>query len=569
MSSFFAPHAKDSYKIGHIDQYPDGTTEIYSNFTARSGTHSNVPDSKGIYFVGLQYFILDYLIDEWETTFFSQNKDAVVKKYERRVSHILGYTVEVDHIAALHDIGYLPIEIKALPEGSFVKYGVPMLTIKNTLPEFYWVTNMLESVLSAELWQPITSATTYMAYKEILCRYAAITGADQSFVQFQAHDFSFRGMAGRHAAAISGFAVLAAGGSGTDNILAIDIAEDYYDANVDTELVGVSVNATEHSVMCAGSKETEYDTYVRLITEIYPTGIISIVSDTWDFWTVVTEYLPRMKDIILNRAGKVVIRPDSGDPVRIICGDDIEVIKVGTDPENIERAKRWACDTLTDEVQYNAGHGECGAVQNAGIFKWGDTFYLATIAVDWNRYDKQYYYITESNIVYFEEVNLLPEQKGLIECLWETFGGKINDSGYKELHGNIGAIYGDSITIERAAEIMRRLEVKGFASTNIVLGVGSYTYQMNTRDTHGMAMKSTNAVINGVQTPIFKDPITDNGVKKSAKGLLMVTWDVEGYKLQDMVDTKAEKRGCLETVFRDGVLIRRTTLKEIRQRMAI
>lgn len=481
-----ALHQKDSYKIDHRQQYAPGTSLIYSNFTARSGKNSNVP-TDGVTFVGLQHFILEYLINEWSDSFFNKPKESVVQKYKRRVSNILGKTIHVQHIYALHDLGYLPIEIKALPEGSHVPYGVPMFTIVNTKPEFFWLTNMLESVISAELWQPITSATTYMAYKRLAHKYADITGADKGFIPYQLHDFSFRGMAGRHAAAISGFAALAAGAYGTDCIPAIDIAEDYYDANSNLEVVGVSVPATEHSVMCSGTKNDELETYKRLINELYPTGIVSIVSDTWDFWNVVDTFLPALKNDIMQRDGKVVIRPDSGDPVDIICG-------------------------LSPVL--------------------GST---------------------------------TSETKGLIESLWDIFGGTVNEQGYKVLDPHIGAIYGDSITYDRAEKIFDRLAQKGFASSNIVLGIGSYTYQYVTRDTHGMAMKSTYAVINGVGTAIFKDPKTDSGIKKSAKGLLMVCRVGDKYTLEDNVEPKQERHGCLETVFRDGVLVKRTTLEEIRK----
>ena len=175
---------------------------------------------------------------------------------------------------------------------------------------------------------------------------------------------------------------------------------------------------------------------------------MSIVSDTWDLWEVLTEYLPQLKDEIMARDGKVVIRPDSGDPVDIICGT-----RLGNDTTGSQSTS------------------------------------------------------TES---------------GVIELLWDTFGGTINEKGYKELDSHIGCIYGDAITHERAREIFERLEAKGFASTNIVFGVGSFTYQFNTRDTFGFAMKATYGEVNGVGREIFKDPITDNGEKKSAKGLLMV-----------------------------------------------
>jgi nicotinamide phosphoribosyltransferase len=559
-----ALHQKDSYKVNHKDQYAAGTTKIYSNFTARSGKNQNVP-TDGICFVGLQHFILDYLIEDWDYSFFTRSIDRVVNSYQRRVSNIVGYKVNVDHIRALHKLGYLPIEIKALPEGSMVPYGVPMLTVVNTKPEFFWVTNMLESVLSAELWQPITSATTYMAYKKLGLRYAELTGADKEFVRYQFHDFGFRGMAGRHAAASSGFAVLAAGAYGTDNIPAIDLAEDYYFADSDTEIVGVSVPATEHSVMCSGTKEDEFETYKRLITEIYPSGMVSIVSDTWDFWQVITDYLVRLKSDIMARDGRVIIRPDSGDPVEILCGIDIPFVPARyVAIDCLDSIKNYMLNDIESEIRNDTPHGERGEDIVTRIYKAGDKYYKAKVEIEWNRYDKQYYYIDNSSVLEFEEVELSPEQKGLIECLWDIFGGTLTEKGYKVLDTHIGAIYGDSITYKRAEEIFRRLEQKDFASSNVVLGIGSFSFQYVTRDTHGMAMKSTYAEINGAGVEIFKDPKTDNGIKKSAKGLLMVTQTDGVYKLVDQVSVDQERHGCLETVFKDGQLIKTTTLAEIR-----
>jgi nicotinamide phosphoribosyltransferase len=480
MSKKFAPFQKDSYKVGHKDQYPDGTTKIYSNFTARSGNRSNVPGSTGVRFVGLQYYILNYLIEEWDESFFNRDKYSVTEKY-RRMMENMGTPVDVKHIETLHDLGYLPIEIKALPEGSFVPYGVPMLTITNTLPDFYWVTNMLETSLSCELWLPITSATIYDAYRRNSEQFAELTCEDDSLVPYQNHDFSMRGMQNRFAAATSGFASLAMGSLGTDCVPALELAENYY--GVEGGYIGGSIHGTEHSVMCAGGQDDEIGTLKRLITEVYPEGPVAAVCDSWDFWKLVTEYLPELKSVIMGRDGKLVIRPDSGDPVAIICG-------TGED----------------------------------------DT----------------------------------PEGKGLIECLWDTFGGRVNAKGYKELDPHIGAIYGDSITLARQWDILDLLRRKGFASNNIVFGVGSYTYSFVTRDTHGIAMKSTYAEINGKGVAIFKDPKTDDGTKKSAKGLLMVTKVGDVYKLVDNVSVDQERHGCLETVFLNGSLVKKTTIHEIR-----
>jgi nicotinamide phosphoribosyltransferase len=151
--------------------------------------------------------------------------------------------------------------------------------------------------------------------------------------------------------------------------------------------------------------------------------------------------------------------------------------------------------------------------------------------------------------------------------LWETFGGTINTKGYKELDPHIGAIYGDSITITRASQICTRLKEKGFASTNLVLGIGSFTYQYNTRDTFGFAMKATYGEVNGMGREIFKDPITDDGTKKSAKGLIKIELEKGSYKLYDQVTWEQEQTGELKEIFRDGKLIVNQTLSEIRNRL--
>ena len=478
----------DFYKVDHRNQYPKGTTLVYSNLTARSDKLSPCHDSplydgKMVVF-GIQYFIKSFIIDLFNENFFKQPKDKVVAEYKRRIETSLGKdAITYEHIEALHDLGYMPIQIKALPEGSLVPMRVPFLTIVNTLPEFYWVTNFLETALSANIWKLCTNATIAYEYKKLLTHYAKLTGSDLETVKFQGHDFSFRGMSGNVDAAACGMAHLTSF-VGTDSIPAIDMAEYYYNCNADNELIGCSVPATEHSVMCLNSKETEIDTYRKLITEVYLKGIVSIVSDTWDFWNVVTNYMQELKHDILARDGKVVIRPDSGDPVNIICGNDAK-----------------------------------------------------------NTYS--------------------PERKGLIKCLYDIFGGETKN-GYTHLDSHIGAIYGDSITLKRAYQILKGLAEKGFASDSIVFGIGSYTYQYSTRDSFGMAVKSTYGEVNGEPREIFKEPKTDNGIKKSAKGLLRVDLINGEYVLKDQCTKEEEQGGELETVFKDGVLIKETSLSEIR-----
>lgn len=473
----------DGYKLDHRRQYPAQTEVVYSNWTARKSRRNDIQE---VVFFGLQYFIKKYLLEEFEQNFFKKPKHEILYTYARRVNNYLGENqVGIEHIGALHDLGYLPICIKALPEGSSVPVKVPMFVLYNTLPEFFWLTNYFETLLSTTVWLPCTSATLAKKYREILDRYAAETSSIPEFVDWQGHDFSMRGMAGLEAAMMSAAGHLLSF-TGTDTLPAIDFLERYYQADSDLDIVGGSIAATEHSVMSMGSHAGEMETFRRLITEVYPGGMVSVVSDTWDLWKVLDEYLPVLKTEVLAREGKLVIRPDSGDPADILCGDP--------------QASRES------------------------------------------------------------------EMKGVIERLWDIFGGTINEKGFKELDPHIGAIYGDSITLERAEHICDRLKAKGFASTNVVLGIGSFTYQYNTRDTFGFAMKATYGEVEGKGREIFKDPVTDNGTKKSAKGLLRVEETEEGFILKEQVSWE-EEGGAMRKVFEDGKLLLDEKLSDIRDRL--
>ena len=242
---------KDFYKADHRSQYPDNTTQVYSNLTARSARlfKGSTEYDDTIVFFGLQTYVIDFLINDWNANFFAEPKHHVVSRYKRRIQNALGMSdFDVSHIEDLHDLGFLPIEIKALPEGASVPIKVPVLTITNTRPEFAWLVNFLETSISTELWKPITTATTAREFRRVFEKYADITGASHEFIPFQGHDFSARGLSNREDGYKSGIGHLTSF-AGTDTIRAIDGAEDFYNADSDTELVGVSVPATEHSVM--------------------------------------------------------------------------------------------------------------------------------------------------------------------------------------------------------------------------------------------------------------------------------------------------------------------------------
>ena len=523
-----APNLTDAYKCGHIYQYPPGTTEVYSNFTPRSDRLAPVKlksidgfkpfDGKIVWF-GLQAFIQAFLIDHWNNTFFLRSRGSAVRAYTRRMDTFFGPgVVESDHIEALHELGHLPIKIRALPEGSRVPMRVAPLTIVNTNPDFFWLTNYLETAMSSELWKMSTVATIAYEYRRLLDHYADMTGVPRSAVQFQGHDFSMRGIDGADRSAAAGMAHLLSF-AGTDTFAAVDLAEEFYDADADSELIGCSVPATEHSVMCMGGKETEVETFRRLITDTYPRGIVSIVSDTWDFWNVISNTALQLRDEILSRQpdangnAKVVFRPDSGDPVKIITG------------------------YMPNEVY-------CAHNDSEGAYR---------------------YYANEDRLstspLRSEEI------MGAVEVLDMIFGSTVNEAGYKVLNQRVGLIYGDSITLERAQQILHRLAKKGYASSNVVFGIGSYTYQYLTRDSFGFAIKATAGTVNGEFRELQKDPVTDSGTKKSACGYIRVE-EVDGEFVQHDRQTREQMEGgALEVVFLNGTMMKRDTFSAIRKRL--
>lgn len=436
-------------------------------------------------------------------------------------------------------MGEIPVSILRILMNNLtrVPVKVPYYTIVNTDNDSAWLVNFLETQMSTVIWDMCVVATIGDMYRKVLNKYALETTGTTEGVQWQGHDFCMRGRSSIESTFNQAGWLLSF--TGTDTIPAVLMLEEYYDANIENELVGSSVPASEHSVMTSYGKEDELGAFKRLLDQ-FPTGILSVVSDSFDLWKVCTEFLPKLKEQILSRDGKLVIRPDSGDPVDIICGH----LK-GNEDESYQEYK-----------------------------------------------DKIYKMREERGIVL--GMDKIAPEKGVIELLWDVFGGTINEQGYKVLDPHIGAIYGDSITLDRAEQICERLKAKGFASTNIVLGVGSYTMNYNTRDSLGIAVKSTYCEVyeecegdcqahqdekdvdicnDGCiksrisRREIFKDPVTDDGLKKSAKGLLSVIKSDKGLILKDQCSWEEEAKGELQTVFLNGKLIKSQSLKEIRKNL--
>lgn len=480
----FAFHVCDGYKLDHRRQLPAGITGTQSNWTPRASRIEGITEV--VWFGGQAY--IDKLTELWRD-FFAADIDDVCKRFTRRVNGYLGPNgIGEEHLRSLHELRYLPLEFRALPEGTLCPLRVPMMLVESTHPDFAWLPNYGESLMSCELWGPCTTATLALRMRRLLDRFAFETGCSTDLTCWQGHDFSMRGMYGLGAAEMSGAAHLLAF-TGTDTVPALDYIDNHYGPLGDDYLIGGSVPASEHYVMCAGGEQTELETFGRLL-DLYPSGIFSVVSDTWDLWKVLTETMPALKDRIVSRDGKLVIRPDSGDPADILCGD----------PKALPGT---------------------------------------------------------------------PASKGVIELLWEVFGGTVTGAGFRELDSHIGAIYGDAITFERATQILSRLKLKGFASNCVVFGIGSFSYQYVTRDTFGFAMKATWAEVDGESRDLFKKPVTDDGLKFSAKGRLAVVRNAETGVLE-LINQATPEQGIaseLKPVWRDGRFLKRETFDVIRNRV--
>ncbi len=540
--NFLEIYWTDVYKTGHKPMLPEGSTLMYSNNTPRSGKYSNCPNMGEVVQFGQQKLVRQ-MKQDWDNNFFNRPIEEIYQ-FGEDMTIMLGLSepYDITHFIELHKLGYLPVKIKSLKEGTVTPYKIPSFTIVNTKPiNGYiadWIVNYLETILSAEFWQAQTSATFVRSLRKLGKEYIMKTNPEAiGFLDYQFHDFSMRGMGGKSSIVNSGLG-FATGSRGSDTLPVIPAARMYYDEKLPCIN---SVIASEHAIMCSLTgffmmnsngdwdrvADFEYEMFVHLLKK-FNSGILSLVMDTFDLFRAVTDYCVRAKDIIMARDGKLVIRPDSGDPVDIICGD---------------RGDSWF---KTD---------------------YKETIYEDGYVVDSDEHD-------EGRLV---GVN---EYKGIVELLWEVFGGTLSSTGYKVLDSHIGVIYGDSINYTRATQIFERLSYKGFATTNVVLGIGSYSLQFTTRDTHGSAQKATYIEVFDKGIEIFKDPATDSGIKKSAKGLLQVfnnRPDTQGYiqlfdgkddiKLNDQCTWEQESGGLLQVIFEDGKFYNITTLTEIRERL--
>ena len=475
----------DFYKQVHWNQYPDGVAKVVSYFTPRM---SRLEGQNKLIMFGLQGFIKEFLIDTFNEWFFNRPKEEVVAEAKRILENTIMCDCGIHRYEQLHDLGYLPIEVKALPEGTRVPIQVPMFEISNTHPDFAWLTNALESVISSEMWHPMVSANVGYEYRKIVNHWYDLTCDDSAPRRKALGDFSMRGQECRHSAYKSSAGWLLSHVN-TATVPAIPYLEQYYNADCTKEEVGFGSPSTEHSVMCSNfAVDGDEITMVkRLLTEKYPNTSFSMVSDSYDYWNLVCKILPKCRKEIEEHNGCLLVRGDSGDPVDVV--------------------------TKT-------------------VFQLG-----------------------------------------------ELFGYSVNSKGYKVLNPKVKAIYGDSITVTRAAQIYEILYKNGWAASNVALGVGSFSMQclegengkLNpfTRDTFGIAIKATHIVMHdGSEYFVFKNP-KEGGFKKSHKGCCLVVNDGgelicnDQHKFKDTYSILNK----LEVVFKDGKMVKDQSLKEIRDRL--
>lgn len=474
----------DFYKATHQAQYPQNLTQMVSYYTPRM---SRLKDTDHVTMFGLQAFIKEYLIDGFNTYFFSRNEAEVVAEYEYVLTTTLGEgTYDPKRIRALHRLGYLPLFIRAVPEGTRTKIGVPQIEISNIHPNFVWLVNTIETMLSCTMWHTQIAAEVGYRYYQITKKYAAITGGDP---RRMIGDFSMRG---QHSveSALKASAAWLLSHRNTATVAAPMWINKYYGASLhDT---GHGAISTEHSVMCSNyAVDGDEITHIkRLLTEIYPNNSFSMVSDSYDYWNLVDNILPQCKEEIMNHNGCLSIRGDSGDPVEVV--------------------------TKT-------------------VFH-----------------------------------------------LWDIFGGTVNEKGFKVLDPHIRAIYGDSITPQRAENIYEILIHNGFSVENVALGAGSFSfmcletinsetgasYSPYTRDTFGVAVKATYAEdAEGNSIMIYKQPKALSW-KKSQKGCCVVAPDGESYTDEwTFSESCVDDDNFLQPVFRNGYFCAYYTWDEVRKNM--
>lgn len=307
----------DFYKAVHAEMLPEKITKSVSYFTPRM---SRVNRWDSVVMFGLQGFIKTYLVDYFNDEFFNKPFDEVIGGYKRVMDATLGENAyKIEKIEKLHKLGYLPIEIVALPEGTIVPMHVPMFGITNTHKDFAWLPQSLESLISAESWHPMIAATVGYTYRQIVDYYYDLTCDDETSRARALGAFDFRGEECTDSAIKAG-AGWCLSFLNTATVPTIPYLEKNYKCDCTKEPVAFGSPSTEHSVMCSNFAVDgdEITLLRRLLTEVYPNTSFSAVLDSYDYWNVIDNILPQLKPEILAHNGCMLMRGDSGDCVEVV-----------------------------------------------------------------------------------------------------------------------------------------------------------------------------------------------------------------------------------------------------------
>lgn len=444
----------DSYKTTHWPQYPIDTQRVYSYFESRDGATFD-----HTVFFGLQYILQKHLTGI-----------RITEEMIDEAEHIIGAHIgpgmfNIDgwkHILHKHG-GRIPVEIKAVPEGSRIPTSNVLMTVENTDEECPWITNYIETILT-HVWYPCTVASQGYEMRRVLQSYLNTTGSDP--VDFKLHDFGYRGVTCDEQAAIGGAAHLI-NFTGTDNLAGVMLLKRHYSAT----MPGLSIPASEHSTITSWGRDHELDAF-RNMLDRYPTGLVACVSDSFNIWEACDNlWGTELRDQILHRDGVLIVRPDSGSP---------------------------------------------------GV--------------------------------------VIPK---LLAILGKRFGHTVNDKGYKVLNPHVRVIQGDGIDKESLPHILSLVEQTGWSADNLAFGSGGGLLQKMNRDTQRFAFKCSAIKRRGIWQDVYKDPITDSG-KTSKRGRLAL-WRGDG--IYQTVTGELNYHDELQTVFKDGVLVRKQTLEQVRRNL--
>ena len=571
----------DFYKLTHILQYRSELRELTSYLTPRG---SRLKDIDKVVFFGLSAYVHSYVVENFNMNFFNRPWWDSCNDVKDVLKEGLGYSDEMisktlDNLHALHELGYLPVEINAVAEGTLVPMSVPCIEIKSTNPQFFWVGQALEASLSAAIWHPMVSATIAREYRKIAREAFAKTVENGIDERVAMCDFSMRGQESNESAVNASVAWLTSMWN-SSTVAARKHIKDVY-GKCDGNVRGLT--STEHSVMtshaCLDGGD-EIPTF-KYLFDLYKNVSFAAVCDSYDFWNVLTNILPNNFMQEIDERGKrgvfIGVRHDSAEPVDALCGTVpiLHADSVKRIPKDmLEDGTKLECMTLTFTEEEANNLWEQGFREGnlVAVMCDGEEYLVRIRAVEHLRsidvtVDKDCPTMWASGVL--QNRPRTWEEKGMVETMYEIFGGTVNSKGFKVLNPGIKAVYGDSITITRAKKIYKRLAIKGFAANNVSLGVGSFSFQALenedgslspfTRDTFSIAIKCCHSKYcdeygTVCERHVYKDP-RGWSQKKSQRGLCQIYFEENGeliYKDEMYEKDLIGKNSALVAYFKDG-----------------